>query len=317
MNDITLAGGFVVSGGGMEFFVEPGFVGAVTNGPIDHTKAVGQYALVVNGGGTFELGAANNIWYRLRLMNGTTVRCVSANTLVADRPVCFGRTIDASGALDLNGFDQSCSFLSHQRYDEVGSGSDYGPIPYDAEKFGTVTSAEPATLTLGGATYEQRYDRCEPTNAAVKVRGKVNLRLAMPKTVEQRFLWFRSDTTGTIAVDSGILAIAEGASFREASALAIGADGRVRIDAASAKAKTFRKADVTVAAGGVLELADDAVIRVKSLTAPGAAKPLANETYGGPAAYAAGKVDAAHTLDFIEGAGLVSCGEKGLVLFVR
>ena len=317
MNDITLAGGFVVSGGGMEFFVEPGFVGAVTNGPIDHTKAVGQYALVVNGGGTFELGAANNIWYRLRLMDGTTVRCVSANTLVADRPVCFGKTIDASGALDLNGFDQSCSFLSHQRYDEVGSGSDYGPIAYNAEEFGAVTSAEPATLTLGGATYEQRYDRCEPTNAAVKVRGKVNLRLAMPKTVEQRFLWFRSDTTGTIAVDSGILALAEGASFREASALTIGAEGRVRIDAASAAAKTFRKADVSVAAGGVLELADDAVIRVKSLTAPGAAKPLANETYGGPAAYAAGKVDAAHTLDFIEGAGLVSCGETGLMIFVK
>ena len=167
--------------------------------------------------GWFEFGDVNlvlGVWVN---MGWHCLRMGKANQYPAKHPLFFSgycESHDYCGKFDLNGFDQCFAGVAN------------GWTPHGRAKEGRrIYSAKPATLTL--TPTEARLSD-EMLDGAVSVI--VN---ASGKAVVQEFKDRRHLTTGTLAVQKGVLKVSGEATFENVPAVTVGAEGSLDLQAAS------------------------------------------------------------------------------------
>ena len=171
----------------------PSFIAVNANGTIHFTAnpiQLGNNTFYTDSGGLTLIDVAGNSWGGTRLISGT-LRTGIANALPANTTITMGgASYGSGGSLDLNGFDQTISGITH--------GTDANPIRYNGT---SLTSATPATLTIN-------------QNASTSYRGGIKGALALTKggtgilTLTGEFNSTADHHTGDTRVIGGTLALA-------------------------------------------------------------------------------------------------------------
>lgn len=187
---------------------------------------------------------------------------------------CLNMRVDgasSTGRFDLNGLDQSCTYLMA-----------YKPEKLTASSTGfQIYSADPATLTVVG-TGENGSCSCY---FAINDNASVNL--DADPTYTLNFTVRTHGTTGTISATSGIINVNDTSTFRQATKVVVGTQGKFNLNSTEANALagvtamevagefhstssaplTDEAVDLTIAEGAVFDLGG--TVRVKSLTIRG------------------------------------------------
>ena len=292
-----------------------GWTGTPANAEIDLLGAASTLPV-----GEMHLAVTGNDWRTLRVMNGGLV-CEVDNALARDGWVLFGRqdycaVNDGDRMfLDLNGHDQLTSGAATQwNFTE-------GKTTYKPDRYATVKSATPATLTMTPTTAYSSVDPDGKRYGALRFSGWAGLHFA-PGTVAPEFnlAYQASDTKGTLEVSSGTLNLVRGATWGGSSNVVVNGTGTLGIDATSADAATFGgwrgKTCLQLSDSGKISIPAGKTVKVNSLCIDGEYLPAG--TYGSVGSGAENTKYASH---FVEGGGILSShkmfGADGLIFLVR
>ncbi|MBQ6328087.1 MAG: hypothetical protein IJI35_03650 [Kiritimatiellae bacterium] len=303
--------GGIEGDGNINFYVFGGNTAWIEGPPITLTGGVG--ARFTGHNAVLHLAATGNEYtafgvcvYSVALGSTATLVCENDQVLNSGKIFTFGRAdVAQSGVLDLNGHDQRVRCFGTYAYGmsqvtEKGSG------------YGVVTSAVPATVTISGRPYYAYASQCayygrsatgyfSPTNS-VAFRGMASLVFEATGSEETCFVNGRSDTTGSLTVNSGRLVFDWGAGWTAATNVTING-GVLRVAAESApcafgSSQGRSKAVMRINGDGILELDEaDGIASVKALALDGVFVQAG--VYGGSEA----GLDAAHTLPKLAGRG--------------
>lgn len=203
---LTITGGVTNTGSGL-FVLNPSATGvfAFTTTPLN----LGGGTFYLDTAGTIELAVGGNTWSGARVAAGT-LKLMAANVLPATASLTVGLGYSTSGTVDLNGFDQSISWLEGTYTTGVR----------------TITSATDATLTLNqtaNKTYNGQF-----TGALSVVKGGGSI-----LTLEGA-----SSHTGDTRVNAGTLNIAN-VDVLKNSTLDTGTSGSQTIGFTAAGTNTY------------------------------------------------------------------------------
>ena len=212
--------------------------------------------------------------------------CSNANVLADTSYVSLNKKASSSGALDLNGYDQTIGYFSKDKAAEYPSGNNSAA---------SVRSETPATLTVKGG------GPATMTTCGFALCGKVSLVIDSAVSATNRFLNLIHDTEGDITVNSGCLYLSgANAAFSRIGSLTVAADGAFFCDSSASKPLPDG-ISLTVESGAQLRLPKGVVLSVSSLTVDGVKKDFG--------VYTSAEIPA-----LVSGAVLVMpSGEKSLV----
>ena len=262
---------------------------------------------LVTGPSVWHIGTTGNAFVCLAITGPVVCECEDALTCsLSGAFVSFGVSYDyiSNGSLDLNGYDQHVYRFYHREYPKTGF-----PIKKGDTKFGTVKSATPAAMVLMPAAAETFTNQVKFTECAS---------LTMNGAGKTTFVNARSDSTGTVSVESGTLVFAWGAGWDNVGEVNV-TGGKLSVESDS-MTRAFgpeegrSAANLAVSGGGTLDLAAGAAT-VRSLQVNGQDLP--------PGLYGASdntSVPAANRLSQITGAGTLRARKwrnGGALLLVR
>lgn len=326
ISGLRLRGGVGGSGsGGVNFYIFGNKEAWIENMPLAVEGGVGTR---FTASGTLHLAVAGNTYpqsFGVRNYGDDTARliCDADNVFDSSRLFTFGTAGEGqNGILDLNGHDQQMLAFATYAYG-------YTEVTQKGASCGVVTSAVPAKVTISGRPYYTYAANCNyfgrsatgyfsPTNS-VAFRGQSSLVFAATGSEETCFVNGKSDTTGSLTVNSGRLVFDWGAGWTATTNVTING-GVLRIakeseSCAFGPAAGRSKAILRISGDGRLELDDTVVTTVKALSVADGEFVKAG-TYGGPEA----GLDAAHTLSQLAGRGRLAVrtsGPGGLMLIFR
>ena len=282
--------------------------------------AVGFGAITATDGLFYWGSAGTNMW-RYAQINGANTRvvCIGKNALNTASSLKVGmgylnvhNKVDKP-TLDMNGYDQRLPWIS------THSGN-------VATTRLLVTSVEPATLTF----------TCRDTSAvksgSLYFDGAASFCYAGVTGSKYQLQYSTSTSTGTLSVTRGTLELgipngSASVTWRGPSVVAAGT-GRLILTAKSNKSPsvTFTCKDADNNLACVLEIRDSAEVEIPTGTTVKVGFLVAGGVkyrkgvYGGPDAFAAGLVDADHTVAGIAGGGLLDVAQTpkgGFTVFIR